>query len=162
KDQSARIGVIIAGHEHSFAVRAEFIKHHEIGQASWEDEASGPDLSFLQLLDRGNIGTLKSKKSFYHLEGKSFEKFRAFPSNETPWFVGGAPAEFVSRTHSGTPAATLEVKHFFGEAVFDSIEERGSFDYLRLEIFAGRDDYPKQFGGVSGGGLWLIQLSKQI
>src|SRR5262249_12869759 len=60
KDQSARIGVIIAGHEHSFAVRAEFIKHHEIGQASWEDEASGPDLSFLQLLDRGNIGTLKS------------------------------------------------------------------------------------------------------
>ena len=162
KDQTARINVIIAGHEHLFSIKADFIEHHVVGRPHGDDEAIGPDLSFLQLLDSGNVGTLKSKKSFYHLEGKSFGKFEAFPFKETPWFVAGAPAELVSGLNVGTPAATLEVKHFFGEAVFDSMTEREGFDFLRLEIFAGRDDYPKHFGGVSGGGLWLIQLSKEI
>jgi len=41
----------------------------------------------------------------------------------------------------------------------ESHESRDEFDFVRLRVTAGDYGFPKNYGGVSGGGIWLLPIT---
>src|SRR5712691_2879312 len=91
-DQS--IGVNIADYPHGFFIPKQCLEHLVVGASESLDNAEGPDLSILRILDVNDLSTIKSKKSFYPLEKPSLGQFwQQFPINEMFWYLVGAPDE---------------------------------------------------------------------
>ena len=91
-DQS--IGVNIAEHAHGFFIPKQCLEHIVVGASKTLDDANGPDLSILRILDLNDLSTIKSKKSFYPLERPNLGEFwQELPIREMLWYLVGAPAE---------------------------------------------------------------------
>jgi hypothetical protein len=39
--------------------------------------------------------------------------------------------------------------------------ERDGFDYVKIKIASGTDNFPTNYGGVSGGGAWIPIRSRK-
>lgn len=126
-------------------------------------EDAGPDLGAILLPPAGDsVATLRSQKNFYNL-GKRIDRFDGsyLPLGDGVWIPCGVLGEgsaslpptnaFVQVTGNwammGISSAPLE-------------SERGSFDYLDLHAHMDDVDVPRTFGGVSGGGLWQVRITK--
>jgi hypothetical protein len=158
-DQS--IGVNIADYPHGFFIPKQCLDHLVIGPSESLDNDEGPDLSILRILDINDLSTIKSKKSFYSLEKPGLGQFwKHLPITEMLWYLVGAPDE-RSRSEGifGTRNYILGVKHLLGEATYKKREIRGDFDFVTLELIAGQYLFPSDYGGASGGGIWLLPLA---
>jgi hypothetical protein len=160
KAQGEDFAVICADHLHSVFVQKEYIEPFEI-EMSGLDEDSGPDIAFIRLLDKVLISTLKGKRSFYPLSSSWCPAFDAMrPKAHGVFSLVGAPEELASeKGERGTSTHILHSVQFAGMAVVFEEAERKGFDYLKVVVATGRENYPSNFGGVSGGGLWHIPLS---
>jgi len=84
------------------------------------------------------------------------------------WFVTGAPDEFgVPESLRGYADGILELDDLFlARLGFSHLEAVGPYDILQAEVPAGNCDYPGDYGGISGGGIWfsrfLISPDKRI
>ena len=79
---------------------------------------------------------------------------------EMLWHLVGAPDERSSSEGIfGTRDHILGVKHFLGEATYKERAIRGQFDFVTLQLIAGQYTFPSNYGGVSGGGIWLLPLT---
>lgn len=154
-------GINVSEQVHQFIWELDWVEIIPIGKPSDRRRPElGPDLAFLRLLEPQRLGTLRSKKSFYRLDGRSFDQWRKYPFQHMPWWIAGSPAEFsTSIGEPGTAQHILSASHFHAEATFESLEERGDFDFVRLEVTAGAHSFPANYGGVSGGGIWLTPLA---
>lgn len=110
----------------------------------------GPDLVFLRIPD-DRLGGIKAFKTFYSLDK---ERTKIKSDGVEGRVLMGAPVEFEKRTpkHSELTINGLFVE--FGEPPYF----HGDFDYMDLKESANYPGIPKYFGGVSGGGLWLVQI----
>jgi len=158
------LGINCANYYHHLSVPISHLKHFVIGACDENTARVGPDLAFIQILDPRVLGTLRSKKSFFHLDKRKevFDWLQSLPIRQLyramNWFIGGAPQEFSkSFTAQGEPI--LKESHFVGEATFLSITTRLEFDYVRLRLTAGYHNFPGQYKGVSGGGIWLVPFT---
>jgi hypothetical protein len=155
------IGLNIAQHDHQFFVASELIQPIVIGRPplnKFTDQ--GPDLCFLAILDVNILSIIRSRKSIYRLDGRSFDKYRELPLEQMPWWVAGSPDEFSKHYGKrGTASHVLGVSHFHAEGTFTSIEERGQFDFVSLDLNAGNHGFPSKYGGVSGGGIWMAPFT---
>jgi hypothetical protein len=154
------IAVVCAPHLHQLLLPKQHIEVTRYGPS--KDPFSGPDLAFVRLRDIKCLGALKARKSFYPLSisyrPEIFEKIQ--PRACTICFVAGAPAEMakgegVPRTKSHI----LESTHFFGRAQVIEEFSWNSFDYLKLVMLAGHSGFPRDYGGVSGGGVWHVPFA---
>jgi hypothetical protein len=102
------------------------------------------------------IGTIKSRKSFYPLDSEKGKLFDKIPHGKSVWLVWGAPGEQSSRSTSETGEPILKITHFVGWGNFVEKVDRGGFDYAKLRITSGSLNFPNQYGGVSGGGVWIL------
>jgi hypothetical protein len=154
-------GMIISEQIHQFIWDLDWINVVPIGKPIDRTHPElGPDLAFIRLLEPQKLGTLRSKKSFYRLDGRSFEQWRKYPYQNMSWWIAGSPAEFSSSTGEfGTGQHILSATHFHAEATFESFEDRGDFDFVQLEVTSGAHRFPANYGGVSGGGIWLAPLA---
>jgi hypothetical protein len=161
------VGMVIAKHPHQFILYPQIIERVDyLGKKGPTDE-SGPDISFLRILSLEHLGTICARKSVYRLDGKSFSQFGEFPMDLAIWFVTGAPDEFAYRESlPGYADGILNSTIFSGAARFSHLEAGGPYDILKLKIPAGNSDYPGDYGGISGGGIWfsrfLISPDKRI
>jgi hypothetical protein len=154
--------LVIASRAHKLPVSADLFEHVVIGDStSHEHPQMGPDLSFLKILDVRLVGAIKARKSFLHLDGKHFSFFRTHPKRGMTWFVAGNPYEFAQPLGiQGSPPEPLtKLTNFVGDALYCSISERDGFDYIKVKVPSGQHAFPTQYGGVSGGGIWMVPLS---
>lgn len=161
-ERGEAVGVNISEHIHQFFLLPTLMEIRPVGTpANPARPEDGPDLSVIKILDPHFLSTLRSRKSLYRLEGRSFEEeFAAYPFQEMPWWVMGSPAEFS--THEGevgTPEHILGAVHFAAEATFVALTRRGDFDFAEVRITAGSHGFPVAYGGVSGGGIWITPFT---
>jgi len=146
------------GIKHTHVVAMDQFLHIVVGPYREQaNEELGPDLSLLVITDSTLYEALAKSKSFYSLD----EQYDAspFPSDkltQMPWSISGCPDELrINSTTEGGETLT-KLSNIHVPAHLLSIDERGGFDYLSLQVDAGRNDAPEKYGGVSGGGIWLV------
>jgi hypothetical protein len=111
----------------------------------------GPDLVFLRV-PLEHVGAIKAHRVFYNLmiERKaklSMECLEAKMLMGTPESSGK-----FSKVH-----ASVQITGMFMQ-VDPPFQSRGGFDYLDLTVDISIPGVPKNFGGVSGGGLWKLLI----
>jgi hypothetical protein len=119
----------------------------------------GPDLSFMRILDPELLNTLKSLKSFANLDSLDTRVFTK-PLATYYWFIAGSPNEsFQVVVPSSNPEGVVrKTDNAAIEADIPERKERDGFDYLQLGVSHDEGGCPKDYGGMSGGGVWLIRL----
>lgn len=149
----------IAQRPHSLWLRSEHFEHVEIGHLSNNpNPEKGPDLSFIIIREKNLLAILHSLKSFCFLDTQKLDYFNC-PLERLLWAVAGSPFE-AKKTLNADPrqgVPLVSVPSFIGEARFLSREERDPFDYVAVRVQTG-GNYPSNYEGVSGGGLWVIPL----
>ena len=160
KNRGEKFGMIISEEIRQYLWEMDWVEIVPVGTPSDPMRPDlGPDLAFIRLLEPQKLGTLRSKKSFYRLDGRSFDTWEKYPLKEMSWWIAGSPAEFsTSAGEPNTAQHILSASHFLAEAAFQSKTDRGQFDFVDLEVFAGAESFPADYGGVSGGGIWLVPL----
>jgi hypothetical protein len=146
---------------HRFEIPRCCIEHIPLGVPDEIRPENGPDLSLLRLSGASIISTLKSKKSFYRIGGKSFDDYREIDPQKLFWWIVGAPGSMHRPMSSTTDEGALLAKHLIAEAGYGGMTERGSLDILRLVLLAGQNPFPRNYQGVSGGGVWVSALTME-
>ena len=75
-------------------------------------------------------------------------------------YLVGAPAERSrSEGQLGTRNHLLVAVHLIGEGTFKERVSRDGFDFVTLRLLARSHNFPLKYGGVSGGGVWILPLT---
>jgi hypothetical protein len=161
RDRNGTFALNIDDRPHRFEIPRCCIEHVPLGVPDKDRPESGPDLSLLRLSGASTISTLKSKKSFYRIGGKSFDDYRGIDPERLFWWIVGAPGSMHRPMSSTTDKGSLLAKHLIAEARYGGTTERGGLDILRLVLLAGRNPFPRNYQGVSGGGVWVSALTME-
>jgi len=114
----------------------------------------GPDLAFLRI-PPSIVGTISAHKAFCNLS-KQKEADPALDHNLGVWAFVGAPAV---DSHLEPPTIALQCGVFFSGV--DAIYDLDGYDYFDVGIdLESAPQFRKSFGGVSGGGLWHLILTR--
>jgi hypothetical protein len=154
------IGMILLPNEHRFFIERKYLLVEEISNTL--EPSEGPDLS-LVILPPNVVGTLKARKMFYGIVQRHEEVLREPINHEAGlWSVTGFPDEQTVKEESHRDHAYVQRYH--GASFFTGIEKEffvGEYDFLEIGVKYGIDNTtPGSFGGVSGGGLWQIRLTR--
>jgi hypothetical protein len=125
-------------------------------------DADGPDLGAV-VLAPSIAGNIAAKKTFYNLGLRRDQLLSTPPElHDGFWFVNGFIAEKTIEER-GRDGYGL-VKGFYNLSGAGGPEEAivfGEHDYFAFPVSYGRRTVaPKSFGGMSGGGLWQVPLTR--
>ena len=157
RTRDAPIGIPLADYQHSFFIHPQHVSFVDVDIPEDPENAPelGPDLSFIEILSPTDIAIIESKKSFYPLQIRPCPYAPSQYGNHF-WFVWGMPAAL-------TEATDIQNVVDFGNIVmgtdYESVVVREPFDFITLRVRSGNMNFPAQFGGVSGGGFWIIPFS---
>lgn len=142
---------------HRYDVKTSQFEHIVVGDHRKNHfEHSGPDLSFLMITDPEVSATLGAKKSFYPLVNHTdVSHCGAEHLRKMVWTVSGSPAEFCEGMGMYQGETLTKFSDFHASVDFLSLIRKKGFDYIRLETDAGVGDFPSDYGGMSGGAIWL-------
>ncbi len=124
-----------------------------------KSEEWGPDLAFLPInpVEANNITSI-SNRLFYDLEKHNEEMLKDEPKiNQGLWVIVGTPA-FKNNLED---SENLEFTHMRYSVVVESRIIKDEFDYLEIRVPLDHKDIPPNFQGLSGGGLWQIEIRQQ-
>jgi len=150
-----------SGNPHRYKFEKNHLSIHKI--AKGKNDSDGPDISLI-VLPQENIGRLKAEKSFFNIDRRCNRFSTGFmPIDQGFWFTLGYPDVFES---SIEPSHGFEaIKGFKGLCGISGIRkeyENHGYDYLEMSIEyeSNNQNLPDSFGGVSGGGIWQVPLSR--
>jgi hypothetical protein len=134
---------------------------NEIPIATPLETEFGPDLTFIEIPTMPQLGTLKALKCFWDLNSAISRRETDVIPGERLLVTIGTPAESSSTTVSEmTTNISMALGGYFGGITSEDIQVRGEFDYVDTEIdYNVGPKLPRDFGGVSGGGLWSVSVS---
>ncbi len=157
-ERGSTLGLTVVSEEHRFTVEAQFLHIHHIARGTVE--AEGPDLSFIEL-PYAKVPHIRAHKQFVNLDALRREVIERPKNLQTGiWFLCGTPnintSEYVSeRGHD-------HAMFFRGLCGAGGVSETyvvGQFDYIHFDIeYATGDNIPRDFGGMSGAGLWQVTV----
>ena len=162
-DDMAVVGINMMTSLNKFVVPAAALRHVPLGAPAPRDKfsAEGPDLAFLRITDESKLGWIRAKKSFYPLERRAFEEHRDSRLEGHPWFIAGAPEEMkIETAPRNDPNFTLGIPTTFLQATFLQSQPSRGFERWMLQLDCNRGNYPSDYEGCSGGGVWMIPLAK--
>jgi hypothetical protein len=134
-------------------------EHVMIGENVLESE-DGPDLSFLIIRDTNLLGILKAHKSFYLLDNKDLSYFKDTPLDRMVLSIAGSPDEARQLIEmSPTDGPVMKLQNFVGLARLQTRTTRDGFDFLKVAVPFNEGNYPNAYGGMSGGGIWLVPFT---
>ena len=110
----------------------------------------GPDIVLLKI-PAFLVGGIEAIKSFYPVDKDKRQRKLAGVEYR---FLAGAPGDFVKIAQLNTQ---LNVTVFLADLA-PLPYTRGKYDYIDLKENVSLPGYPKTFKGVSGGGLWRVQV----
>lgn len=150
------------GHYHRYTFEKNHLSIHRIARGQIDSE--GPDIGLI-ILPQENIGGLKAEKSFFNIDGQCdrFINKGFMPIDRGFWFTLGFPGAFESNIKPNHGFA--EIKGYKGLCGISGIHkeyENHGYDYLEMSIEyeSHNQNLPKNFGGVSGGGIWQVPLNR--
>jgi hypothetical protein len=161
RDPDGILALNIDDRPHRFEIPRCCVEHIPLGVPDKNYLEKGLDLSFLKLSGLSIISTLKSKKSFYRIGGKSFDDYAEMDPAKLFWWVIGAPGSTHRAMTSTSDEGALLAKHLIAEAGYGGTIERGDLDILRLVLLAGKNPFPRNYKGVSGGPVWTSALTME-
>ena len=120
----------------------------------------GPDLEFVEL-PRAKLGEIEARKSFLNLSLNPEERLVDAENERGLLLIAGFPENRMSVRDDVTTRRRSHVFYNLGVIVKkEAAEERGGFDYWDLDT--GPSESPKDYRGVSGGGVWKVIFAKKI
>ena len=156
--REGRLGLLLSPTIQQYTVDTQGLAFVPIARGP--KEAEGPDLGAI-VLAPSIAGSIGAKKTFYSLDSRRDRMLRSPPGlRDGFWIVNGYLDErtVVERDEAGF------VKRFYyltGTGGPDECITNGDYDYFDFPVsYAGRPAAPKSFGGMSGGGLWQIPLTR--
>jgi hypothetical protein len=153
-DKYDSIGLCVANYEHKLVMPNQappiLIRGRTFGE--W-----GPDLAFLPI-PNAIVETLKARQSFYNLDSRRQAEMLVGKADRGrgPWAIVGSPAATSALHH---PLHEFDMRAFFVRQY--SPHERDEFDYLDIPMLLNTEDQLPTFKGVSGGGLWQIDVARR-
>lgn len=149
----------VSGPSRRHAFDSKYLIIHKIARGSVDSE--GPDLAVIQLPVQG-IGYIRSSKSFYDLV-KASERSRShlIPFEFGFWFSFGVIGE--TRKDLGPDSRFNSVTGYQALCGMSGNPRTcvvDDYDYLEILVdWEGREkDIPRTFGGMSGGGIWQVEM----
>jgi hypothetical protein len=158
--RDGRLGLILSSKPYPSTVSVEALHYLEIDRGSVNSE--GPDLGAV-ILSPPIAGSLEAVKSFYNMAPRRNRLLNEPPDiNDGVWLVHGFVAE---RTVDERGVEGYEkVKGFYeltGHGWVKPPYSVGKYDYYAFPVnYLGQSVAPHKFGGMSGGGLWQVPLSR--
>jgi len=144
------IGVTVQeGIDHCFRVHRDSLAALGPVRPGTEPER-GPDLVFLRLPEE-RVGGIEAFRSFYNLDR---ERPGIKVAGAGTRLLIGAPKELGEFTETH---ATVCISGLFTE-VRSAPYVIGDYDYIDLDVDLSMAGVPQNFGGVSGSGLWSVDL----
>jgi len=149
------------GNPHRYKFETNHLTIHRI--AKGQNDSDGPDIGLI-ILPHETIGRLKAEKSFFNIDRRRDRFNQGFiPIDRGFWFTLGFPGvfEFDIEPNRGFS----EIKGYYGLCGISGIRkeyENNGYDYLEMSIKyeSHNKNLPNSFGGVSGGGIWQVPLSR--
>jgi hypothetical protein len=145
------------------ASRSGILTAHHVAELFWKDR----DDIGLNIADYAHrfaihtehqLATVKSKMSFFSVGRRSFAETVDPPLDDATFYLAGSPAVMSEETNLGREKV-LTAHHLIAEADFQDLSQRDGFDYIRLRLICGESGFPNDYGGVSGGGIWVTGLT---
>ncbi|TAK06472.1 hypothetical protein EPO44_05370 [bacterium] len=155
-----RLGLILSSKLNATTVPVGGLHYLEIARGSVDSE--GPDLGAV-VLPSPIVGSLTAKKSFYNLDLRREQLLNRKPEiNNGVWFVYGFVEEWtVEEKGVGGYERAKGFNALAGMGGVNSSYTVGNYDYFIFPVsYGGRSEAPRNFGGMSGGGLWQVTLEK--
>jgi hypothetical protein len=153
------VGLLLTSYASRLLIPREYIAARKLRGS--DPEECGPDLALLAV-PAPFVSQIRAHKSALDLMQQRYD-FLAHPSRPDfgLWAVTGM-VEGFSSVRQNLEQRTIELdvheRAFFGG--IDEMHERDGYDYLDVGADVGLEAVPPSFGGVSGGALWWIVLSK--
>jgi hypothetical protein len=163
-NSNENLGLAINNQPHALIIEFSNLKHYKIG-IPLNDE-NGPDIAFIEILDSEKLGWIKAYRSFCDISSTTTKTILETPVSNTNslWAIAGMPEEFSEKIESQNVFKViwdLKAQAFFGGV--EKYFEMDGFDYIDLKAnYNTKDELPKSFGGISGGGLWRVPMSMSI
>jgi hypothetical protein len=159
--KDSKLGLVISEFEHRLIIDNKIFNIYSMLNGS---SSSRPDLSFIHLPET-TIGTVKAKKSFYNLDIAREAAIQSPMENDFGiWFICGFPDELTKygeqsiRDYDDAIGFTELCGAFVGISKEYDIDE---YDYYDISVDCGLEDkVPISYAGVSGGGLWQVQINQ--
>lgn len=118
-------------------------------------------MSFLIIKANDLVEVLKSQNiDFFNLDRQDVGIFHE-PLAKFNWFVAGCPRETVQDTKeliNGEEHTIIHSTVSGFQCNLIDMETRGNFDYVKLDAISGQHDFPEDYNGVSGGGIWYLRF----
>jgi len=155
---------------HRFTVHSRDFEHVPIGRPYEPDKIDGDDLSFVIIRNENLLCSLRnlSQSVEFHditkcngTPQRILGEFHAGEVQPINWGVAGCPREKVDvkiESQQGERFKASMVTVALIQCNFDSYELRGKFDYITLLAGSGFEDFPSDYNGMSGGGIWYQQF----
>ncbi len=165
KNNSAgKLGVCIAtNYIHTLEFELQHIRLHEIGTPhNGKYNECGPDLVFLEILDKYKLDTIiaYSNSLFWDISSKNNFVNDCYEDSNSLWAICGAPQDW---TRDEMPNSNFDkvigCKYLIDFTGIEKRFDKDGFDYFDITINHTQNDAPNTFYGMSGGGLWKVSLS---
>ncbi len=157
--RSGRLGVFLSPTHEPHSIDVDGLQYLEIARGS--DDSVGPDLGAV-LLAPSIASSIAAKKTFYNLEQQRAKLLRNPPDlRDGLWFVHGFLDEKTVVQPDEVSGHGL-VKRFYcygGLGRPQTSFRTGDHDYFTIPVSPlTHAPVPRNFGGMSGGGLWQVPL----
>jgi hypothetical protein len=120
----------------------------------------GPDLTFIEILKGPRLSSLKALVSFWNLDKNPASIRRKFCISRAFITNVGFP-EVKSKIVEGPKSVHINIEHhaFWGSLHRKDIKARAGWDYIQTVCDARLEPtLPRTFAGLSGGGIWVVQI----
>jgi hypothetical protein len=154
-----RLGLILSRNLSQHNVDSQGLSYLKIARG--EIESKGPDLAAV-ILSPTIASSIGAIKSFYNLANHRDNMLTDPPDiQEGVWINNGFVAELTIQEEGRNGYSSI--KGFFILSGVGGPEnqpaEREEYDYISLPVtYSKEPGLPTSFGGMSGGGLWQVQL----
>jgi len=153
----SEIGIQIADYGHRFTVPFKMLTPAIDLQP--KSDAFGPDIELVKI-PLAKLGDIKARKSFYDLSLHRRRRHAAAKDRLGVFLITGFPEELSNSdsTPENTPLKLFMLGMILGK---DRTRKRNGFDYWELETQSTKNKPPRDYGGVSGAGVWKVVLKKK-
>ena len=134
--------------DHYFPIRTDTIV--ECGLQGTKGDEWGPDLMLLRIPGE-HVGKIKAFRNFYRLD---LQRKKVEGNHLAGRILVGTPGVLAK----GVGKIQQVVINSFYVQLDSKFYEREGFDYIDFEMDTTREGVMKDFRGVSGGGLWDVQI----
>lgn len=157
---TGRLGLILERTPQQHTVDTQGLTYLKIARGV--TDADGPDLGAV-VFAPSIAGAIAARKTFYNLELRREQLLTSPPDlHDGFWFVNGFVAEMTVEERERDGFGLL--KGFYNLSGAGGPEGAivvGEHDYFAFPVSYGdRSVAPKSFGGMSGGGLWQVPLTR--